>query len=56
MTPAERAELDAMRRHLADVEAELARYAAAYGLSDRARNLMTVSPLAATPKQTSESR
>ena len=38
-------ELDMMRRHLAEVEMELARYAHKYGLTEEARRLLTTSPL-----------
>jgi hypothetical protein len=38
-------ELDKLRRHLAEVEMELARYAHNYGLTDEARRLLNTSPL-----------
>ncbi len=38
-------ELDMLRRHLAEVEMELARYAHNYGLTDEARQLLATSPL-----------
>lgn len=38
-------ELDMMRRHLAEVEMELARYAHKYGLTEEARRLLNTSPL-----------
>lgn len=34
-----------LRRHLAEVEMELARYAHKYGQTDEARRLLTTSPL-----------
>jgi hypothetical protein len=49
MGQADRTELERLERHLTQVEIELARYAAAYGLSDQARMLLIVSPLAQTP-------
>jgi len=38
-------ELDALRRHLAEVEMELARYAHKHGLTEEAHRLLTTSPL-----------
>ena len=38
-------ELDMLRRHLAEVEMELARYGQEYGLTNEARRLLTTSPL-----------
>lgn len=38
-------ELDMLRRHLAEVEMELARYGQEYGLTNEARRLLTASPL-----------
>lgn len=40
-------QLDGMRRHLAEVEMELARYAHKHGLTEEARRLLTASPLSA---------
>lgn len=48
MAQKDQSELEALRHHLSEVETELARYAAAYGLSDQARALLVLSPLAAT--------
>lgn len=42
-------ELDMLRRHLAAVEMELARYAHTYGLTDEARRLLSTSPLSGEP-------
>lgn len=43
-------EMDALVRHLAEVEMELATYAAAYGLTDNARRLLATSPLSKSVK------
>lgn len=46
MAQRDQSELETLRHHLSEVETELARYAAAYGLSDQARALLVLSPLA----------
>lgn len=49
MAQRDQSEMEALRCHLFDVEVELARYAAAYGLSDQARDLLGRSPLGRAP-------